>query len=193
MSSIQIQSQATREGRPVEAPFVVAGASVRGMELRGAQVVLRPLAPSDAPALIALHASPEVARWWGPPEPGFPLADDDDSVRFTVWVDGTIAGMIQYCEEPEPSYRYAAIDVFLGAEWQGRGLGTDTLTTLVRHLEDGLGHGRLTIDPATDNPAAIRCYERAGFTPVGVMRAYSRVGDTGPWCDGLLMERVRRA
>jgi len=59
---------------------------------------------------------------------------------------------------------------------------------IARLLIDERGHHRITIDPAADNAAAIRAYEKAGFKPVGVMRQYER--DTGGegWHDGLLME-----
>ena len=50
-----------------------------------------------------------------------------------------------------------------------------------------LGHHRLVIDPAADNAAAIRCYSKVGFRPVGVMRKYER-GVDGTWHDGLLMD-----
>ena len=43
------------------------------------------------------------------------------------------------------------------------------------------------IDPAADNAAAIRCYSKAGFRPVGIMRDYERGAD-GTWHDGLLMD-----
>jgi aminoglycoside 6'-N-acetyltransferase len=60
----------------------------------------------------------------------------------------------------------------------------------VEHLIEERGHHRVTIDPAADNAAAIRTYEKVGFKPVGVMRAYERdVGGQG-WHDGLLMELV---
>ena len=51
------------------------------------------------------------------------------------------------------------------------------------------GHHRLTIDPAADNLAAIRCYAKAGFREVGRLRQYER-GLDGEWHDGLLMELV---
>jgi aminoglycoside 6'-N-acetyltransferase len=60
----------------------------------------------------------------------------------------------------------------------------------VRYLIEDRGHHRVTIDPAVDNAAAIRSYEKAGFRPVGVMRKYERnVGGDG-WHDGLLMELI---
>ena len=44
------------------------------------------------------------------------------------------------------------------------------------------------IDPSADNAAAIRCYEKVGFRPVGIMRAYERDHDGTGWHDGLLMD-----
>lgn len=45
----------------------------------------------------------------------------------------------------------------------------------------------MTIDPAADNAAAVRCYTKVGFQPVGVLRRYWR-DPTGAWRDGLLMD-----
>jgi aminoglycoside 6'-N-acetyltransferase len=84
-------------------------------------------------------------------------------------------------------YRSAGIDLILGAEWEGRGLGREAVGLLVRHLLEARGHHRLTIDPAAANERAIRCYEAVGFARVGVMRRYERADD-GTWRDGLLME-----
>jgi aminoglycoside 6'-N-acetyltransferase len=55
-------------------------------------------------------------------------------------------------------------------------------------LVEERGHHRITIDPAVDNVAAIRAYEKVGFKPVGVMRRYERDVDGDGWHDGLLME-----
>ena len=153
-------------------------------------VTLRPLAAEDVPELLRIHRLPEVARWWDEPDETFP-DDDPESVRFTIVVDGAVAGMIQYSEEPEPKYRYAGVDLFLDPALRGRGIGTDAIRRLVRHLFDDRGHHRITIDPAADNAAAIRAYEKAGFRRVGVMRSYERDADGAGWHDGLLMELLR--
>ena len=164
------------------------------MELRGERVVLRPLAEADVPLLAELGADASVARWW----PGITeayllatLAGAEESTPFAVLAGGEVAGMIQYYEEAEPEFRHAGIDVFLGAPFQGRGLGGDAVATLVRHLVRDCGHHRLIIDPAAENAAAIRCYERVGFRRVGVMREYWRDSD-GVWRDGLLMDLLAR-
>ncbi len=159
--------------------------------LRGASVVLRPTAPDDVPALAAIRATPEVrARWRGEDDLGADVAadlEDPDVHPFTVEHQGRVVGMIQWYAEEEPDYRHAGIDIFLAPTVHGRGLGSDAVRTLARHLIDDHGHHRLVIDPAADNTAAIRCYEKVGFRPVGIMRQYERGAD-GTWHDGLLMD-----
>ena len=122
-------------------------------------------------------------------EDAFPF-DEPSSTRFTIWADGEIAGLIQYGEETEPAYRHAWIDLFVDPRVRGRGLGPDAIETLVRHLVDGVGHHRVTIDPTLQNSAAIRAYEKAGFRRVGVMQAAERDWQTGRWRDALFMERI---
>jgi aminoglycoside 6'-N-acetyltransferase len=138
--------------------------------------------------LRAIRARPEVAAWWGALEPGFP-DEEPESTRFAIEAGGRVVGMIQYGEEIEPMYRHAWIDLFLDPDVHGRGLGADAVRTLARHLHDARGHHRITIDPAVENPAAIRAYEKAGFRRVGVMHAAERAPD-GHWRDALMMERV---
>jgi aminoglycoside 6'-N-acetyltransferase len=154
--------------------------------------VLRPLAEGDEAELIRIHRTPEVARWWELPEENFPW-DEPDATRLTIVVDGAVAGLIQFSEEPDPKYRSASVDLFLDPAVHGRGLGTEAVRRVVRHLVDDRGHHRITIDPATANTSAIRAYEKAGFRAVGVMRKYERDADGGGWHDGLLMELVAGA
>jgi aminoglycoside 6'-N-acetyltransferase len=148
---------------------------------------LRPLAEADAAELRRIHATPEVAFWWDSPPAGFPLTDDPEQTRLTIEVDGAIGGMVQFYEELEPKFRHAAIDVFLDPAYHGQGIGAEVLFRMIRHLIDERGHHRITIDPALENVAAVRCYEKVGFKPVGVMRRYEKA-EGGGWRDGLLMD-----
>lgn len=154
---------------------------------RPERMTLRPLTDGDAGELRRIHATPEVARWWDAPGERFPW-DEPESTRLTILVDGAIAGLIQFHEEPEPKYRHAGIDLFLDPVLHGRGLGTEAVRLLVGHLTRDRGHHRVVIDPATANVAAIRAYEKVGFEPVGVMRRAERDSDGKGWHDVLLME-----
>ncbi|MET9734854.1 GNAT family protein [Streptomyces sp. NPDC006458] len=159
--------------------------------LHGTHVVLRPATPTDVPALAAIRATPEVrARWRGGDDLKAEVAadlDDPGTHTLTIEVEGEIAGLIQWYAEDDPDYRHAGMDLFLAPAVHGRGLGTDAVRTLARHLVDDHHYHRLIIDPAADNLPAIRCYTKAGFRPVGVMRQYER-GSDGTWHDGLLMD-----
>ena len=152
-------------------------------------MTLRPLVAQDAPTLARIHRHAEVRRWWGDPPVDFPW-DEPECTRWTIDVGGAIAGLIQFFEENEPRYRHAGIDLFLDPDRRGRGLGTEAVRRVVAHLIEDRGHHRITIDPAVDNAAAIRAYEKVGFRTVGVMRGYERDADGESWHDGLLMELV---
>jgi aminoglycoside 6'-N-acetyltransferase len=151
-------------------------------------MILRPLAESDEVALLRIHLTPEVQRWWDVPDEGFPWTDEPEATRLTIEVDGAVAGLIQFSEELTPKYRHAKIDLFLDPALHSRGLGTEALRRVVRHLIEDRHHHRIAIDPATTNLAAIRAYEKVGFRSVGVMRHYERDLGGGGWHDGLLME-----
>lgn len=162
--------------------------------LYGTTVTLRPVTPDDVPRLAEILAEPEVAQWW----PGYDeararaeLVDSAEIVAFAIEVAGEMIGSAQYHEEPARNYRYATIDVFLDPRWHGKGLGTDTIRTLARHLVYDKGHHRLAIDPPADNIKAIRAYQRVGFKPVGVMRSYARNSE-GEWKDGMLMDLLKK-
>ena len=159
--------------------------------LLGERVTLRPATMDDVPALAAVRARPEVRRWW---RGGTDLVaevtrelTETDTGKLVIEHEGRTVGLIQWHAEQDPDYRHAGIDIYLDPSVHGRGLGSDAIRTLARHLFEDHGHHRITIDPAASNAAAIRCYEKVGFRPVGVMRQYERDID-GTWHDGLLMD-----
>jgi aminoglycoside 6'-N-acetyltransferase len=160
--------------------------------MHGDLVSLRPATEADILALTAIRATPEVSSRW-------PLDDSDaekavreelggdDVEAFVIEHEGRVVGYIQFGEETDEMYRHASIDLYLDPAVHSRGLGTDAVRTLARHLVSERGHHRLVIDPAADNTAAIKAYAKVGFKAVGVMRQYER-GPDGTFHDGLLME-----
>jgi aminoglycoside 6'-N-acetyltransferase len=159
--------------------------------LYGAMVNLRPATAADIPVLAGIRAMPEVyQRWRGGEDPASAVAGDlnDPHTHSLVIEHGDrVVGYIQWAAETEPDYRHANIDIYLDPAVHSRGVGADAVRTLARHLIVDHGHHRLVIDPAADNAAAIRCYSKVGFRPVGIMRRYER-GPDGTWHDGLLMD-----
>jgi aminoglycoside 6'-N-acetyltransferase len=158
--------------------------------LRGAEVVLRPVTRDDLDDLARIRSTPEVHRWWGDVDGGDWAAwlADEGHRSWVVELDGATVGLAQWYEETEPEYRHAGLDLFLHPEVHGRGLGRDTVRTVVRWLVDERRHHRVIIDPDARNTPAIRCYRAVGFRPVGVLRRYWYDHVDQTWSDGLLLD-----
>jgi aminoglycoside 6'-N-acetyltransferase len=159
--------------------------------LQGKLVRLRLADEADIPRLVEIRRRPEVYSWWRGGEDLVAAVKEDfaepDMTAYVIELDGRVVGWIQWEAEDEPDYRHASMDIYVDPDVHGRGVGTDAVRTLARHLIDEHGHHRLTIDPAADNAAAIRCYTKVGFRPVGILRQSER-GPDGTWHDGLLMD-----
>jgi aminoglycoside 6'-N-acetyltransferase len=159
--------------------------------LQGAHVTLRPPTEADVPELARIRGTEQVQRWWRGGDDMLVAVTEDlaqpDVETFVIEHKNRVAGAIQWQAETDPDYLHASIDIYLDPALHHRGLGSDAIRALARHLIVDLGHHRLVIDPAADNKAAIKCYMRVGFKPVGVMRQYE-LGLDGAWHDGLLMD-----
>lgn len=162
--------------------------------LVGRLVALRPITDADRWRMIDIRRAEEVALWWRGDDlyQEFSMALANEELhQFAIEAPGGhVVGMIQFSEEEDPDYRHASIDIFTDPAVHRRGFATDAMVTLANYLFDQRGHHRLVIDPAADNEAAIGCYTKVGFRPVGVMRSYERRAD-GSWADGLLMDMLR--
>jgi aminoglycoside 6'-N-acetyltransferase len=155
--------------------------------LRGELVTLRPAGAGDVGALVAIRSSAGVCAWWGEEDDYVKAVADELDRTYAITYQDRVVGAIQWYEEDDPMYRHAGMDIYLDPTVTGKGLGTDAVRALARHLVQDRGHHRLVIDPAAHNTAAIRAYEKVGFKPVGVLRRYER-GNDGTFHDGLLMD-----
>ncbi|HEX2382835.1 MAG TPA: GNAT family protein [Acidimicrobiales bacterium] len=157
-------------------------------------VTLRPPLTTDVDAIVAIFDEPDVAQWWprydrARIEREFVTDVDDDTAVYVIEVDGEIAGVIQSWEEPDQEYRHAGMDIAVGTRWHGKDVAIAALRGLARHLVEDLGHHHLTIDPAAANVRAIRCYEKLGYRPVGILRQ-NELGADGTFHDTWLMDLV---
>lgn len=172
--------------------------------IEGQRISLRIATMDDLDRLVAIRATPEVQARWRGDDLAADLTEtieEDETELLVIQLNPSddptssgddaapIIGGIQWAAEEDPEYRSAGIDIFLDPAHHGHGYGTDAVLLLSQHLFEVEGHHRLTIDPAADNLPAIRCYAKAGFQPVGIMREYE-LGADGTWHDGLMMDRL---
>jgi len=158
--------------------------------LHGVLARLLPATRADIPDLVKIRRTPEVyAHWRGGDDLVAAVEEDfaEPATAYVIELDGGVVGWIQWEAEEDPDYRHARMDIYVDPAVHNRGVGTDAVRTLARHLIVDHGHHRLTIDPAAHNAAAIRCYSKVGFRPVGITRQSER-GPDGTWHDGLLMD-----
>jgi RimJ/RimL family protein N-acetyltransferase len=152
--------------------------------LRGEKVRVRAIERAD---LVRLH------QWWGDPRHWQEMGGAARLMSFDAveeWFDaerdridlqegrtlaisdpgGRILGTIQY-GRVDPRDRVCEIGMFLGdREDRGKGYGSDALQGLLSFLFGDLGVNRVSLQVQTDNAAAIRCYEKAGFLREGSLR-----------------------
>ncbi len=144
------------------------------------QYGFRPLTGDDLPLAARWLAMPHVARWWGDSGQALDqiaahVALPDTVEPFVILMDGRPIGYMQsYDIHAEAGHPYQdqpvgslGIDQFIGeAELIGKGHGPRLIDQFVRRLfEDGAP--RVVIDPDPANAAAIRAYEKAGFSVIG--------------------------
>ncbi len=159
--------------------------------LEGALVRLRPATRDDTPDLVGIRRKPEVYERWRGGDDLVAAVEEDFAepgvTKYVIEFEDRVVGWIQWEAEEEPDYRHASMDIYVDPAVHGRGVGTDAVRTVARHLITDHGHHRLVIDPAADNAPAIRAYSKVGFRPVGITRRSER-GPDGTWHDGLLRD-----
>jgi RimJ/RimL family protein N-acetyltransferase len=164
-------------------------------------VALRPLGPSDAEDVAALHALPEVAATTvGGTDPARGARVCAEAAG--EWLAGQVARM---------AIRDAATDAFAGTlglfqvdpltgqamigydldrPWRGRGYATRAVRLVAGWAFDSVGLVRLIAGAAPDNVASQRVLERAGFEREGYERA-RLPGPDGTRIDDVLYGLVR--
>lgn len=163
-----------------------------------AAVLIRAIAPEDAPALAAMQALPGFRH--GTLRLPYPRVEDvrrrlaalGEADHMLVAQSGAalvgVAGLHRL-----PGRRSHAGDIGIGVhdEWTGRGIGGRLLAALVDIADNWLGLLRLQLTVYTDNARAIALYRRFGFELEGTMRQDSL--RDGRLVDAHLMARLRPA
>jgi RimJ/RimL family protein N-acetyltransferase len=167
--------------------------------VRTERLSIRPLAPEHVPALFAIRAQPQVARWLSAAPDDydeFARAFSEPARTDTTLVvehDGTVVGDLYLAVtdawgQREVAERAARTQAEIGwsvdPAYGGRGYATEGAAELLRICFDGLGLRRATAGAFADNVASIRVMEKIGMTIEGRSRQDSLHRELG-WVDGV--------
>lgn len=83
--------------------------------------------------------------------------------------------------------RWAELAIMIGTPYRGRGYGTETMALLCDFCRREMNLHKLKVSVFAFNEAAIRCYEKNGFTREGVLE--KEVFRDGQYQDVVLMAR----
>jgi RimJ/RimL family protein N-acetyltransferase len=161
--------------RPVCAEVVLESRRV----LRGARVLLRPLALTDLRRCVKWFSDPEVIRFLGRNSP-VTMAEEErwfrayerrtDEQIFAIEVAGDHIGNLGL-HKIDRVHRKAEVGIVIGEPtFWSKGYGTEAMRLALRYGFDDLGLSKVSLDVLETNVRAIRTYERLGFQREGLHR-----------------------
>ena len=150
--------------------------------LRGESITLRELRPSDAPALLAMLTSEEVARFISPPP-----ATVDGFERFIRWTQverqggryvcfgivpkgfDTVVGIFQV-RQMDPGFSTAEWGFAIGSAFWGRGLFAEGAELILDFVFGTIGVHRLEARAAVRNGRGNGALRKLGAVQEGLLR-----------------------
>lgn len=161
-------------------------------------IVIRRTEPTDAEALCAIFAGPRAI--WGTLQLPFPsvaqwrsrLADPPDGLwSLVACVDAEVVGNLGVETFPNrPRRRHVGqLGMAVRDDWQGKGVGTALMHAALDLADQWLNLERLELEVYTDNEAALRLYQRFGFTIEGTLERFAF--RDGRYVDAYMMARFR--
>ena len=149
------------------------------MELREADLSLRPWTPDDVPALVDACNDAEIQHWI--PVIPRPYTEEDARAfvrgevprigqdQFAITEHGRVVGSIGMGVNDSHT---GHIGYWCAPQARGRGLTTRALRLLCRYALEELGLERLELITDPDNHASQRVAEKVGFRREGVLRSH---------------------
>ncbi len=162
-------------------PVVTSGSLARRAQpvLEASAFTLRPWRESDAPAVLAAYAEPDIQYWHARS-----MTQDEALPWITAWEErwrresgGGWAIATESALLGQISLRRLDLDEGLGelSYWvlpsaRGRGIATQALSTLSAWAFDQLALHRIELAHSTENPASCRVALNAGYPLEGIKR-----------------------
>lgn len=159
-------------------------------------ITIRPVHPEDAAQLHAIVSDPRVARTLVR-LPSMELAEMHawmekwhvDRHRLVAVQNGAVVGGANLTQASNPRMRHSGrMGMFVHADHWRQGVGKALVTAVVDLADNWLDLRRLQLEVFTDNEAAVRLYEQAGFTVEGIGR--QAVFGGGRFHDEYVMARL---
>jgi putative acetyltransferase len=159
-------------------------------------VTIRPMRPEDAADLHALFRHPAVGRMTNQlPSQEYNMVAERTSqhmqglYRLVAEADGHVVGDINFFTPDNPRLSHSAgFGLSVHPDFWGRGVGSRLMEAMLDLADNWLNLHRVWLEVYTDNPTAVRLYEKYGFEIEGVRCLYS-YGD-GRWADAYFMARL---
>ena len=155
-----------------------------------ADTVLRPLAPDDAAALLAVVEADRATfdRWlrWSAPVQSVAAAREfiyaaaareveDTGFHWGIWRGETLLGGVP-CWSIDPVHHVAELGYWLAATARGGGLAVTATKVAIAHLLRDRGVNRIEFQCRVENEPSRRVAERVGATYEGIRRESHWVG-----------------
>jgi putative acetyltransferase len=161
------------------------------------EITVRATEPSDVEAIHDILRCPHVASNtlqlpWRPLEYTRERfgKTGPDVYGFVALIDGRVVGNSGLLVVQNPRRRDVAdIGMSVHDEFQGRGVGTALMSTMIDLADNWLGLRRLELEVWTDNLPAIHLYKKFGFEIEGTGRRYAR--RAGELVDAYFMARLK--
>jgi RimJ/RimL family protein N-acetyltransferase len=143
-------------------------------ELRTENLILRPPAKRDLQPMTDMLDDIAVSRMLARVPHPYRLEDarawfamvergDQDEPAFTINLDGSIAGMIGFKNEPDER----SLGFWLGRQFWGRGLMSEAAQAAIAWFFSRYDCDALHAGAFEDNPASLRVQEKLGFEVIG--------------------------
>ena len=157
--------------------------------IEGEQIYLRPITYEDTGDIVRWRNDPEVQRWFLFRNPFTPelheswLKNKVETGKVIQYIivhreSKKSVGSV-YFRDIDTANESAEYGIFIGeASARHRGIGADTAKIFTDFGFSILGLHRIFLKVLSDNKAAQRSYEKAGFVTEGTFRHYIKINDS---------------
>jgi RimJ/RimL family protein N-acetyltransferase len=155
--------------------------------IRTERLLLRPLCPGDAEAIVTLLGNWEVIRWLASPPWPYTFEDAgafvearmrqdfDRRIFLAVTIeDALVGGVGVRANAADASSRSPILAFWLGQPYWGKGYMTEAARAFIAHLFASTAVDIVYSGAFADNAASLRVQEKLGFERTGEMMLYCR-------------------